>query len=427
MYFLLTLAVFFLSQTKAKLPDIPDVTNGLNRNGENVCSFTEQVSKEVKVSYKQETLVTVWKEVCCWKVIGCWKWCNRSRLATKSYTQYQTVTKYFDRENYHCCSGWQREKADSTSCKKPVCNIDCRNGGECVSPDTCKCKKGFEGKYCQLDVNECASRNKCEQTCVNTDGGYYCACQRGYQLNDDKRTCSDMNECKQTNESSLYIKPPCSCKNDSHDCKAACINTPGSYKCKCGKGYRLNGAEQCEDINECIETRGLCDQGCVNTPGSYYCQCHKGYKHDGKSCKDINECATKNGGCSDTCHNLKGTHVCSCPDRFYLGEDRRTCKLINGTSLKRETFCESDLVGYLQCPNHDEKLAIIDVMYGRLSKDVCQTGDYQSNLRCVSTKGFNHLKECMDKNSCVFYFDDTLDDPCPGVEKYIEVVYDCLK
>ena len=31
-----------------------------------------------------------------------------------------------------------------------VCNIECRNGGECVAPDACKCKDGFEGKFCQL-------------------------------------------------------------------------------------------------------------------------------------------------------------------------------------------------------------------------------------------------------------------------------------
>ena len=101
--------------------------------------------------------------------------------------------------------------------------------------------------------------------------------------------------------------------------------------------------------------------------------------------------------------------------------------VINGTLFKRQLVCESDLVGYLQCDNADEKLAIIDVMYGRLSTDVCQSGDYQSNVRCVSTKGLKHLQQCFDKNVCIFYFDDDLDDPCPGVEKYMDIVYDCLK
>lgn len=42
------------------------------------------------------------------------------------------------------------------------------------------------------DINECddPSRNNCEQTCLNKDGSFECACQRGYVLNDDKQTCS---------------------------------------------------------------------------------------------------------------------------------------------------------------------------------------------------------------------------------------------
>ena len=42
------------------------------------------------------------------------------------------------------------------------------------------------------DINECddPSKNNCEQTCLNKDGSFECACQRGYVLNDDKQTCS---------------------------------------------------------------------------------------------------------------------------------------------------------------------------------------------------------------------------------------------
>ncbi|KAB1223044.1 Wall-associated receptor kinase 2 [Morella rubra] len=54
------------------------------------------------------------------------------------------------------------------------------------------------------------------------------------------------------------------------------------YICKFKKGfqgnpYRRNG---CEDINEC-KTSNPCNKTCVNTPGSYKCYCHKGFEGDG--------------------------------------------------------------------------------------------------------------------------------------------------
>lgn len=42
------------------------------------------------------------------------------------------------------------------------------------------------------------------------------------------------------------------------------------------------------DIDECMTIPGLCKNGrCINTLGSYRCLCNKGYKHDhtGTQCK----------------------------------------------------------------------------------------------------------------------------------------------
>ena len=33
-----------------------------------------------------------------------------------------------------------------------------------------------------VDINECEKgTNRCQQECVNTDGGYTCECKRGYE------------------------------------------------------------------------------------------------------------------------------------------------------------------------------------------------------------------------------------------------------
>ena len=41
------------------------------------------------------------------------------------------------------------------------------------------------------DDDECQSNaTKCEQTCVNTPGSYRCDCGRGYQLDSDGYSCA---------------------------------------------------------------------------------------------------------------------------------------------------------------------------------------------------------------------------------------------
>ena len=42
------------------------------------------------------------------------------------------------------------------------------------------------------DVDECENNtlNECEQICINSEPGYSCSCEMGFQLDVNERTCS---------------------------------------------------------------------------------------------------------------------------------------------------------------------------------------------------------------------------------------------
>ncbi|CAD7082659.1 unnamed protein product [Hermetia illucens] len=93
---------------------------------------------------------------------------------------------------YDCCPGWEQASKSSVGCTKPVCKTKCSNGGRCVKPDFCSCPKGFAGKYCELDINECKEHKPCDQLCYNTEGSYYCKCREGFMLHTDGQSCKKL-------------------------------------------------------------------------------------------------------------------------------------------------------------------------------------------------------------------------------------------
>ncbi|XP_053563655.1 growth arrest-specific protein 6 isoform X2 [Bombina bombina] len=143
----------------------------------------------------------------------------------------------------------------------------------------CHCKRGWTGKTCNKDVNECEILNGgCSHLCVNNPGTYHCVCPSGYQLLANNKTCVDINECSIS---------PSICGT------AQCKNMPSTYACLCEDGYKYDeSTKSCQDINECEEQR--CEQACVNSPGSYNCHCdgRGGVKlsYNMNTCEDIVPC-----------------------------------------------------------------------------------------------------------------------------------------
>ncbi|XP_053331002.1 fibulin-5 isoform X2 [Spea bombifrons] len=187
---------------------------------------------------------------------------------------------------------------------------------------TCSCTEGYwllEGQC--LDIDECRF-GYCQQLCANVPGSYSCTCNPGFILNEDGRSCQDVDECVTENP-----------------CVQSCLNTYGSYLCRCEPGYELEeDGVNCSDMDECSVSEFLCQHECVNQPGSYYCSCPSGYVllDDSRSCQDIDECDTRNNTCSaqQTCFNIPGAYKCidavRCEDPYIkINENRCMCQVEN--------------------------------------------------------------------------------------------------
>ena len=58
----------------------------------------------------------------------------------------------------------------------------CKNGGMCedgINRYNCLCKEGWEGDHCEININECLRDPCVNGTCSDTLGSYDCRCAPG--------------------------------------------------------------------------------------------------------------------------------------------------------------------------------------------------------------------------------------------------------
>ncbi|XP_035387412.1 nephronectin a isoform X2 [Electrophorus electricus] len=222
-----------------------------------------------------------------------------------------------------------------------VCQHGCKHG-DCVAPNKCKCHPGFTGKTCNQgkqdhvsppvwdshppilvptdqqpvglpseDLNECGLKPRpCKHRCMNTYGSYKCYCLNGYMLLSDG-TCGNARTCGMAN------------------CQYGCEVMKGEVRCQCpSPGLQLaSDGRTCVDVDECSTGRAVCSRfrQCVNTFGSYVCKCRDGFELQyvgGKyQCVDVDECSAGQRRCAafSTCYNTPGSFKCKCKVGFSGG------------------------------------------------------------------------------------------------------------
>uniref|UniRef100_A0A673CQ13 Notch receptor 2 n=1 Tax=Sphaeramia orbicularis TaxID=375764 RepID=A0A673CQ13_9TELE len=317
------------------------------------------------------------------------------------------------------------------NCEK---NIDecasgpCQNQGICIdgiNSYTCQCIPPYTGKHCKDELVPCAS-HPCERggVCLPTADytSYTCRCLAGWQgmcvfcmsalcyINScfvffhiclGPRCSEDVNECK--------INP---CKNNGH-----CINSPGSYSCKCQPGY---SGHNCQiDTDDCSPSDSCLNNGtCIDDINTFSCRCRPGFY--GTFCEyEQNECDSqpcKNGG---TCTDGLGTYRCTCP----VGYNGLNCQNLvnlcsqvrchNGGSCSQTTIswtchCQMGWTG-LYCDVPNMSCQDFAARQGLEVENVCKNAG-----RCVNV-GNSHQCQCQPGYTgsyCEEMVDECKSNPC---------------
>uniref|UniRef100_A0A1I7TIT4 Nidogen n=1 Tax=Caenorhabditis tropicalis TaxID=1561998 RepID=A0A1I7TIT4_9PELO len=147
----------------------------------------------------------------------------------------------------------------------------------------------------ELRVISCKSGIKgdtCDQECSNGEWGpdcaYCCHCSEGtcHPISGDCprgcATCWDGIAC-QTRQEKCATKTQCASNALSFNDYDRCGEP--IQRCQCLNGYKGDGYNNCEDVDECKTNSTICHKNavCTNTPGRYFCMCKEGFSGDGQT------------------------------------------------------------------------------------------------------------------------------------------------
>ena len=178
---------------------------------------------------------------------------------------------------------------------------DCENNpcmfGKCVDKVAgyeCECLQNAFGKRCETYMGDCVNEPCVNGTCKPLVSGYKCSCTLGYT----GRNCEyEINEC---------FSNPC--------VHGRCIDTVNNYNCICDQGFVGWNCQVRANTTTCKEYDCKFGTCAVNESGSF-CQCFPGYS--GMKCEiNVNECEPSPCGPYGRCVDHSNGYHCECVPGF---------------------------------------------------------------------------------------------------------------
>ncbi|KAM9538754.1 bone morphogenetic protein 1-like [Salvelinus alpinus] len=270
-------------------------------------------------------------------------------------------------------------------------------------------KAGFAATFFK-EMDECCKpdNGRCEQRCVNTLGSYRCACDPGFELASDRRSCeaacggfiTKLNGSITTPGWPKEYPPNKNCvwqlvapthyhitllfdvfETEGNDvCKYDYVEVRSGLTADSRLHGKFCGTEKPETVTSQYNNMRI-EFKSDNTVSK------KGFKAQFFSDKD--ECSKENGGCQQECVNTFGSYSCQCRSGFVLHDNKHDCK---------EAGCDhvvSSVLGTITSPNWPDKYPskkactwALSTTPGHRIKIAFNEIDMEAHLECA----YDHLE-----------------------------------